>query len=240
MWRPVYAPAVAVPVGDFSITKREDATLQWAYKGHPLYTFREDYSPGDVNGMFADSSAQVALAYRHYMPEAVQVVRPTARGPLMVTADGKSVYAEAQYHLQYGGRSTRDGYYLPYDNAKAVGTRGCVDDCLKTWKPVLAPADAQPRGLWEITTRTDGAKQWVYKGAALYTYVGDKKLGDINGNNRHVAVYGDPQGKIDLSASGGEGVTTTGYDRGFGSGFYWHTVMLYTQMPAENPPPAGP
>ncbi len=229
-WRPVYAPSAALPRGDFTIVEREDNTLQWAYKGRPLYTYREDYSPGDINGMFADSSAQVALVVKHYMPSDVQITKAITHGPVMTTASGLTVYTEGQYKLQYGGRSTRDGYYLPYDNAKTVGIRGCEGECLETWHPVVAPADAQPRGFWEIAIRPEGTKQWVYKGAALYTYVDDKKLGDMKGNNRHVIVYGDAKNdSIDLTPSGGVASGGTGYDRGFGSGFYWHYVMLYTE-----------
>lgn len=232
-WQPVYAPAVALPFGDFSITRREDGTAQWAYKGRPLYTYKEDYSPGDINGVFADSAAEVALAYKHFMPTQFAVRKPVARGPIMTTAEGLTVYTQGRYQLQYGGRSTRDGYYLAYSNAKAVGTRGCVDECLNEWRPVLAPADAQPRGLWEVATRADGKKQWVYKGAALYTYAADKKTGDVFGNNRHTYVYGDPNGTTDLTIAGGDR-DGTGFDRGFGSGFYWHHVMLYTQEVSKN------
>ena len=37
------------------------------------------------------------------------------------------------------------------------------------------------QGILGHRTRPDGARQWVYKGFALYTYAGDKP-GDINGN----------------------------------------------------------
>jgi len=74
-------------------------------------------------------------------------------------------------------------------------------------------------------TRPDGAKQWCCRGSPLYTYVGDKKPGDIAGNNRHDIVYGDPDGKIDLSVTGGSNGPK--YDEG--SGFYWHTATRYNE-----------
>ena len=52
-WQPVRASALAVPVGEFSIiTRKDDGTRQWTYKGEALYTYAGDYAPGDVNGHF--------------------------------------------------------------------------------------------------------------------------------------------------------------------------------------------
>jgi hypothetical protein len=34
-----------------------------------------------------------------------------------------------------------------------------------------------------VATRTDGKKQWVYMGYPLFLYSGDKKAGDMNGND---------------------------------------------------------
>ena len=56
-------------------------------------------------------------------------------------------------------------------------------DCNKVWRPYLAPKDAQPSGFWDIATRDDGTRQWVYSGYAMWTYAGDKKPGEINGND---------------------------------------------------------
>jgi predicted lipoprotein with Yx(FWY)xxD motif len=223
-WTPVYAPSLAAPVGDFTIMPREDGTRQWSYKGQRLYSYNEDYSDGDVNGTLAQKDAQVALAYRNFMPKEVAVEIIPGRGPLMVAAKGGlSLYTEARYHLQYGGRETRDGYRFPYNDAKAVGTRGCVDECTKTWRPLLAPANATGGGPWEVETRPDGSKQWSYKGSPLYTYAGDKKPGDIEGNNRYEIVYGDAEGKVDLSVTGGD--QALGRNNA-GSGFYWHVVTM--------------
>jgi len=93
----------------------------------------------------------------------------------------------------------------------------------KTWKPLLAPANATGGGPWEVETRSDGTKQWSYKGSPLYTYVGDKKPCDIEGNNRHEIVYGDAEGKVDLSVTGGD--SAQGRNNA-GSGFYWHLVTM--------------
>jgi predicted lipoprotein with Yx(FWY)xxD motif len=41
-WPPLTAPADAKPIKDWTLIKREDGALQWAYKDKPLYTFARD------------------------------------------------------------------------------------------------------------------------------------------------------------------------------------------------------
>lgn len=223
-WQPVDAPGLASPMGDFSlVTRREDGRRQWAYKGHLLYTFRGDYSPTDLHGLAAEKNAHPALAYANFMPDSVRIEFVATRGPIMMTEEGLTLYTQLGYRLQYGGRLSRDGYAYPYADAKHVGTRGCVADCLEQWQPFVAPETAKAAGFWEIQTRSDGVRQWAYKGAPLYTFVGDKKAGDLTGNNQYVVVYGDVEGKVDLSlTTGGD---SDGSDRA-GSSFYWRTAAL--------------
>ena len=219
-WTPVYAPQLAQNMGDFTVMLREDGKPQWAYKGERLYTFNDDYSPGDINGLVAQKDAQIALAYKNYIPPALNIDIPAFRGPIMVSAKGMTVYTQSPYKVQYGGRETRDGFRVPYDTGKKVGGKGCTADCLNTWKPVTAPANAQSSGFWEVVARPDGSKQWAYKGSALYTFTGDKQPGDDRGNNRHDVLFGDAEGKADLSLTGGDQKGATG------SGFYWHLVTF--------------
>lgn len=49
-WPPAMAMASDKPVGDLTIIKRDDGSLQWADGGKPLYTFFKDTKPGDVMG----------------------------------------------------------------------------------------------------------------------------------------------------------------------------------------------
>lgn len=49
-WPPFMAPAGATPSGDYTIVTRDDGTMQWAYKGKPLYGWIKDTKPGDVTG----------------------------------------------------------------------------------------------------------------------------------------------------------------------------------------------
>ena len=49
-WPPLTATASAMPMGDFTIITRDDGTKQWAYKGRPLYAWKNDKKPGDITG----------------------------------------------------------------------------------------------------------------------------------------------------------------------------------------------
>jgi predicted lipoprotein with Yx(FWY)xxD motif len=49
-WPPAAATASDKPVGDLTIIKRDDGSMQWADDGKPLYTFKSDMKPGDTLG----------------------------------------------------------------------------------------------------------------------------------------------------------------------------------------------
>lgn len=49
-WPPLAAAADAKPAGDWTIVARDDGSKMWAYKGKPLYTWKNDKAPGDTTG----------------------------------------------------------------------------------------------------------------------------------------------------------------------------------------------
>ena len=49
-WPPLMASAEAKPTADYVIIGRADGGKQWAYKGKPLYTWKNDHKPGDISG----------------------------------------------------------------------------------------------------------------------------------------------------------------------------------------------
>ena len=49
-WPPLMAPADAKADGKWSVIKRDDGMMQYAYDGKPLYTFMKDEKPGDMTG----------------------------------------------------------------------------------------------------------------------------------------------------------------------------------------------
>jgi predicted lipoprotein with Yx(FWY)xxD motif len=72
-----------------------------------------------------------------------------------------------------------------------AGKSNCYDKCAVNWPPFAAAADAAAEGEWTIVDRTDGTKMWAYEGKPLYTYIDDKKAGDVTGEGKggvwHVA-----------------------------------------------------
>lgn len=64
----------------------------------------------------------------------------------------------------------------------------CYGTCAKYWPPVLVPKGttapasmAGVAGTFGVAMRTDGAHQLTYDGAPLYTFLEDKKPGQMNG-----------------------------------------------------------
>ncbi|WP_191490227.1 hypothetical protein [Pseudomonas sp. FEN] len=49
-WPPMMAPAGAKAEGKWTVIKRDDGMMQWAYGGKPMYTFTQDKAPGDMKG----------------------------------------------------------------------------------------------------------------------------------------------------------------------------------------------
>lgn len=68
-----------------------------------------------------------------------------------------------------------------WDNDRK-GTSNCNGGCAKAWPPLLAAGSAHDAGDFTVITRKDGARQWAYKGQALYGWQGDATPGDITGD----------------------------------------------------------
>ena len=49
-WPPLAASDSDKASGDLSIVVRDDGKKMWAYKGHPLYAWKNDKAPGETDG----------------------------------------------------------------------------------------------------------------------------------------------------------------------------------------------
>ncbi|MGN6588183.1 MAG: COG4315 family predicted lipoprotein [Solirubrobacterales bacterium] len=68
----------------------------------------------------------------------------------------------------------------------SVETHGkfiCTGSCLASWKPLVVPAGVTPKGPVKLGTikRPDGRTQVTFKGHPLYSFNGDVKPGETNG-----------------------------------------------------------
>ena len=191
-WLPVSAGTLANPKGEFTLVTASDGTRQWAFRGKALYTYTGDYAVGDVYGAGVDKKYRAAVMAKHFVPASASVRMDAARGPLVATSAGMTIYRrDTSYHQP-------DGHGLPGSSpgdqavGREMGTRACVKDCLISFKPFVPAANELPSGFWDILTRDDGTRQWAYKGFAAYSYVGDKKPGDKNANDTYdILVDGD-------------------------------------------------
>jgi predicted lipoprotein with Yx(FWY)xxD motif len=83
------------------------------------------------------------------------------KGPRMMTVDGMSLYV--------------------FDKDSA-GVSNCYGDCAVEWPPMKASSKAIPSTDFSVIRRTDGTRQWAWKGQPLYLFDEDKVAGDVNGD----------------------------------------------------------
>jgi predicted lipoprotein with Yx(FWY)xxD motif len=83
------------------------------------------------------------------------------QGPRMTTVEGMSLYT--------------------FDKDSA-GVSNCYGDCAVEWPPMKASSKAIPSTDFSVIRRTDGTRQWAWKGQPLYLFDEDKVAGDVNGD----------------------------------------------------------
>ncbi len=143
----------------FASITRTDGTKQTTYNGWPLYYFQKDTKPGDVTGENVLKTWYVAK------PDYTVMIGSTpALGAFLKDSSGKTLY------------------FFTKDTS---GTSACTGACLSLWPAfdggsVVAPSVLKPSD-FSIVTRADGVKQTSFMGRSLYTYSGDAKPGDVNG-----------------------------------------------------------
>jgi predicted lipoprotein with Yx(FWY)xxD motif len=85
----------------------------------------------------------------------------SAKGKVLTDAKGMTLYTFAK---DSGGKSA------------------CNGKCAVNWPPLMAAAGEKGGDGYSMIKRDDGKMQWAYKGNPLYTWVKDKKPGDITGD----------------------------------------------------------
>ena len=101
-------------------------------------------------------------------PTTLKVVQNASWGPTLSLKNGDTVYAFAK---------------------DAKNKSNCTGACAASWPPVLlAKGQTKADGVGVAASRlgsimrANGTHQVTYEGIPLYTFVGDKKAGEVNGN----------------------------------------------------------
>ncbi|MGW3635716.1 SCO0930 family lipoprotein [Streptomyces sp. NPDC005122] len=150
---------------------RTDGTKQLTIGGWPMYRYAKDTKAGDTNGqgvggIWYASAPNGKKATLAALP-GLSTRKDPKLGEIVVDKNGMTVYRFMK------------------DQAWPVSKSACVGACLEKW-PVVAPVKAddtkgvQKKGLMGFT-RPDGAKQMTVNCWPIYTFSGDTKAGDTNG-----------------------------------------------------------
>lgn len=150
-FRPYLATAAATAGSQFGTFKRPDGTLQWTYRGFPLYTSIKDRGAGQLNGVnpgfggFRRGGMGFAAADMP-LPVGFKLSR-TAEGLVLASAD------------------TERPVYTPRNGARLQAASVGRED----FKPIPAPALARRNGDWSVVDNGLGVKQYAFQGKPLYS-----------------------------------------------------------------------
>ena len=107
-WPPYLANGAYKPFDQMTIVSRTDGTQQWAYDGHPLYTFVQDKAPGEIKGNGFHNNWHVVL-----VPDLLRSRRDQAAGPAAAHCAGTAANCRARSarlgKRRSGSRKRRDG-----------------------------------------------------------------------------------------------------------------------------------
>ena len=118
------------------------------------------------------------------VPDSMAIGSSNAVGPIYTTAQGMTLYVNSmdQPHEGVFGCSNTRHERTPGDEGYPIPGAAFRKTCLDRWRPYLVGAGEAAMGSWSIVTRPNGARQWAYGGAPLYTSTRDRAPGDVNGS----------------------------------------------------------
>lgn len=198
---PVLAGEGAVGFGDWSLVKRAEGKLQWAYQGKPLYTFAKEVRVNQVVDTLLAKDEQQDGPRRRRVPLKDPLLPPDGwsiarfdpeRGLVLPAGIGVKTLA-AQDGMGDALVSAQGMTLYGFDGTEASTANACARGssegrkCSASFEPYLAPETASAVGDFSIIHGGFGSEagQWAYKGVPLYTFSGDHKPTDAYG------VYGD-------------------------------------------------
>ncbi|WP_328966053.1 SCO0930 family lipoprotein [Streptomyces virginiae] len=193
---------------------RTDGSKQLTVGGWPAYRYSKDTKAGDLNGQGVGGvwfalAADGKKAAKGAAPATPAPAAPAPAAPAegeapaggaAEAAPGLSVAKDPKLgdHIVDGKGMTV--YRFKKDTAWPMASN-CTGDCVAKW-PVVPPVDkANAKGIVEkgysVLDRPDGKKQQAIDCWPVYTFTGDKKPGDVNGQGVGGTWYAvSPDGKL--------------------------------------------
>ncbi|MFI5806219.1 SCO0930 family lipoprotein [Streptomyces sp. NPDC051561] len=205
-WPVVPADGTTAPSGTdasaLGSVTRGDGTKQLTLGGWPMYRFAKDTKAGDLNGQgvggtwFASAPYGKKAAPGAAAPEAGAPDAPDAPAGL----PGMSVREDPELGQIVVDSQGRTVYRFKKDSAWPMRS-ACTGACLKKWPAVAPVAKNDTRGILKkgfvVFNRPDGIKQQTIDCWPVYTFAGDSKAGDTNGQGVGGTWYAvSPQGKL--------------------------------------------
>lgn len=162
-WKPLVAPDRVVETAEWTVVRQSDGANQWAYYGKLLFTSTKDEKSGDMNGAVDGGAWHIA---KYKLPDGAFLAPSGISVRTSARAKGDVLVNHLNMTL----------YYLTDPKSEV-----CTDTCLESWTPLIAGELAGPFGDWTVVTRSDGFRQWAYRGRPLYAFSGDERPGDAAG-----------------------------------------------------------
>ncbi len=198
-WTPVAAPALAADTDQWTVIRRASGTHQWAYRGKPLYTHKNDPGSRSVVGSdvpdWRNPRWHNVYTQRAVVPPDVFTVQDAEfGGQVLADASGRTIYL---YNCNDDSlvQLACDHPDAPQEYRLAICGNGDPDVCLETFPYVIAEADATSESaLWRVMAidpetghraaadQENALQVWAYRGRPVYTYAGDRKAGVTNGD----------------------------------------------------------
>lgn len=124
-------------------------------------------------------------------PQPLRIALLSAIALLLALAAGASASGSSKVVAKEGKSESLEATVLTRTNGHtlyslSVETHGrfvCTGGCLGTWKPLVVAQGVRPKGPVKLGTirRPDGRIQVTFKGRPLYSFDGDAKAGEANG-----------------------------------------------------------
>ena len=113
-----------------------------------------------------------------------KLLAATAIAALALAAPAMAQMAPTKTGSSAKGKVLTDDHGMTlytFDKDKG-GKSACNGKCAENWPPLMAASGTKGSKGYTLIKRDDGKMQWAYKGKPLYTWVKDKKAGDVTGD----------------------------------------------------------